>query len=53
MKRLKFLQELRWKKQKCKKVRFVDYFVVIVAYFFTKLYLSLQTTLLDNEIIRC
>ena len=38
---------------KCKKNRFVDYFVVLVAVFFTKLHLSPQTTLLDNEIIHC
>ena len=38
---------------KCKKVRFVDYFVDLVAIFLTKLHLSPQTTLLDNEIIRC
>ena len=33
MKQLKFLQKLRWKRQKGKKVRFVDYFVVLVAFF--------------------
>ena len=44
---------MRWKIQKCKKVRFVDYFVVLVAILFKKLHLSPQTTLLDNQIIRC
>ena len=54
MKRLKFLQKLRRKIQNGKKkVRFVDYFVVLVAFFFTKLHLSPQTTPLDNKIVRC
>ena len=53
MKKFKRLQKLRCKIQKCKEVRFFDYFGVHVAIlFFAKLHLSPQTTLLDTEIIR-
>ena len=40
MKRLKFLQKLRWKIQKCKKVRLVDYFLVLVAFFLKTPFIS-------------
>ena len=55
MKRLKRLQKLRCKIQKCKKRRFFDYFevhVAILLFFLPKVHLSPQTTRLDDEIIR-
>ena len=52
MKSLKRLQKLRCKIQKSEKVRFSGYFGVHVAIlYFTKLHLSPQPNLLDNEII--
>ena len=51
--KVEVFEKLRWEILNWKKVIFVDYFVILVAIFFTKLHLSPQTTLLDNEIVRC
>ena len=55
MERLTVLQKLRWRIQKClKKVSFVDYFVVLVAFFLqNSIYLRKQPHMFAADRIHC